>query len=203
MPQFLEPPPTYITEWNWHWAQWFNKVYESNSFRGGLVGFVSGVVNTTSTAGSYTPINFDTTEDDTYSMYDRGGAAGGADRLIIPPGVQRLRYTCQVQHEIVPNTANVTVETAILFNATQTSSLWVESSGDNRPGQGFKRSETVALTGTSVWTTQHSINSGVVAVQDGDEIVFGARHTVNSGTVTTAQFAKSAVATFFAWEIIE
>jgi len=205
MPQFLEPPPTYIKEFNWHWAQWFNKLYESLSFRGGLIytsNLGSDISSLTSTPGSYTPVNFEQAVFDTYNMYDALGGEGSDDVVRIPEGVQRIRYTYSPLIQATFN-GDINVESAVLVNATQTSSLWTASSSDHRPGQGFSNVKRFRTTTNTTVNIPCPVQSGVVNVQEEDVLSFGARHDIISGTVSNIEVTKDTGGSFFAWEIIE
>jgi len=206
MPQYLEPPPTYIKDFNWHWAQWFNKVFESLSFRGGLVELSAADVSSlTTTASVYTPVNFDNVIFDSYNMYDLDGGEGGNAVLRIPANVDRIRYTVQHEWDLVGTNADIDLQSISLFNSTLSSGNWQFSGADFRPGQSLEardQSLTTPSGGTRV-VRSYGWTSGVVNVQEGDELCIGARYDVNSGTVTTVDISKDNNQSFLAWEIIE
>ena len=195
---YLEPPPSYIKDWNWHWAQWLNKVYESIAWRGVLISPSANTTSLSTTANAYTPIVFDTITHDTYNMVSQDGGTGADDTIVtIPEGVQRVRYTLQTTWNIGTSSSGI-AQMGVFINASQSSNRWTSTSNEERVGQ--------AITHGYGWAAfagnfSFQMSSGVVQVQAGDVISMGVRYTATTGSPTV--FVYSENDTFFSLEIME
>jgi len=206
MPLFIDPPPTYIKEFNWHWSQWFNSVFEAQEFRGGLVTTDNTTYGYTSsdlpTDGEFVPIGYDTTIFDTYQMFDRTGGENGEHVLRIPSGVKRIRFGMSSTWDLGSGSETYRAEQALLVNASLEAGddYWDQSTADPRAGLP-NRWQTIAVNDEIFYL---SGTSGVVSVEEGDTIHPGMRGDAISGTAfSIATVGDVNGNTFFSWEIIE